>query len=218
MTLNTESTEESVVTPEVVTEGVVQNTEDVAAETPEVVEETDTVPEFTQILDKIFEEFEKDLETQKTNTESESFWPKISEPVHDSEAKVLLENLQKELDEIKNSEQEVSAKNADLISELESIKTEKEALAAETQKQKSDIETMEEFYDTLIKIPVLWELVQIVSTQWPDAVNIPQYLKEIMEAKMLAQTVNPSNESTVTEEKKHWPSSFEAAIARRNKR
>lgn len=77
----------------------------------------------------------------------------------------MLENLQKELDEKIQAEQAILEQNNSLIAELEAIKLEKEIVEKETQKQKTDIETMEEFYETLIKIPVLGELVQIVSTQ-----------------------------------------------------
>ena len=49
----------------------------------------------------------------------------------------------------------LTAKNEELISELEAIKKSKEEDSTQIKKQKEDIAMMEEFFQTLAKVPVL---------------------------------------------------------------
>lgn len=206
---------------------VVQNTEQNQWEQtptePEKTEETqsdesqkqNTDSDVTQILDNIFKELE--LEVSK-DTQPKKVWPNITETIHESEAKILLDTLQKELDAKKESETVLTAKNEELISELEAIKKSKEEDSTQIEKQKEDIAMMEEFFQTLAKVPVLWDLVNAVILNWPDAVDIPKYLKDMVESKIMAQNINPSTGESVPPTPVSASASLEAAILRRNKR
>lgn len=130
----------------------------------------------------------------------------------------MLESIQKELDEKKASEQEVSQKNTELISELEALRIEQEEAKNTVQTQKSEIEVLEEFYKTLASVPVLGELVQMVANKGAESVNIPKYLNELIESRIMAQGVSPETTEVIAPVPVKQIESFENAIRRRNKR
>lgn len=227
--MNTEATVEvaaveptSELTVEQASSDAVQNadTAEVKATTESETVAEPSVDEISEILNKIF----LDMEAEVT-PEPKTFGPKVTETIHDSEAKAMLENVKKEL-ELRNSEiskketdyTEVSQKNQELIAELESIRTEKAQTEAEIQKQKADIETLEEFYKVLSTVPVLGELVNVVAEKGANAVNIPKYLKDLQESRIMAQGTEPVTREAMVPEKKSTTSTFEDAILRRNTR
>jgi len=203
-------------TAEVATEEVIQTEEVQSEAVTETVEETteELSPDVAEILDNIF----KSMEAEPAPQEEKSFWPNISGVTHESEAKVLLDNMQKELEEKLVSEQEARSKSEELAQELEALRIEQEEAKENLQRQTSDIETYEEFYKTLADVPVLWELVKMVAEKWPESVNIPKYLNKLVESRIMAQDITPKTTEAIAPTPVAQTQSFEDAIRRRNKR
>jgi hypothetical protein len=156
---------------------------------------------------------QEQTQTQKT------FWPNITIPVHENEATVLLEQLQKELETTKQAETEAKTQQETLLSDLEVLKSKYEISALEAESYKTEKEQYESFINSLWEVPILWELVSLFATKWAEAVNIPKFLKELHESNIMAQGANLQTEATSTkQEEKPSISSFEQAILRRNKR
>ena len=193
-------------------------------ETTEVVEaqpiettqtEEVTAPELdlASILDNVLKEFEVQEQTQKT------FWPNITTPVHENEATVMLEQLQKELETTKQAETEAKTQQETLLSDLEDLKSKYEVSALEADTYKKEKEQYETFINSLGDVPILWELVSLFATKGAEAVNIPKFLKELHESNIMAQGATLQTEATQTqEEAKPSKSSLELALLRRNKR
>lgn len=219
--MNTEATAEVAVEEAVET----PTTEEASQDAVQNTQSEQEWPDVAAILDKIFADLESESPKEPETEEKKSFWPKVKEVLHESEAKALLENVQKELD-LKNSELAtkewevltVSEKNTALIQELEAIKLEKDSANEAIQKQKEDIETLEEFYKALNSVPVLGELVDMVAQHGAEAVDIPKYLKELVDSKIMAQGTEPTTRQSEPPARKSSTASFEAAILRRNKR
>jgi len=169
--------------------------------------------DLASILDNVLKEFEVQEQTQKT------FWPNITTPVHENEATVMLEQLQKELETTKQAETEAKTQQETLLSDLEDLKSKYEVSALEADTYKKEKEQYETFINSLGDVPILWELVSLFATKGAEAVNIPKFLKELHESNIMAQGATLQTEATQTqEEAKPSKSSLELALLRRNKR
>lgn len=207
--------------PDGIEQDVIDTSEENVAETTEQaidqIDDSSDNLDLASILDNVLKEFEN-TEQDVEQKQEQKFWPNITTPVHESEATVLLEQLQKELETTKQAEIEAKTQQDTLLSDLEDLQTKYEISTKEVESYKTDVDSLTEFINWLSQVPVLWELVQLFADKWAEAVNIPKFLKDLHESNIMAQGASLKTEANVQEESKPSVSSFEQAMLRRNKR
>lgn len=186
----------------------------VTTEEVPVAEATEEI-NLAEILDWVL----KSLEEEDTKTETKTFWPNITEPVHESEAKVLLDTISKELEQEREAKWAIESERTQLLADLEDIQTKYELASKEVETYKSQLENFEQFVNSIGEVPVLGELVRLFAEKGAEAVDIPKYLKDLHESRVMAQSAQLQWDATqIEEEPQNKVSSFEQAILRRNKR
>lgn len=190
-------------------------TEEVQVAPVETKTEVNEEINLAEILDWVL----KSLEEEDTKTETKTFWPNITEPVHESEAKVLLDTISKELEQEREAKWAIESERTQLLADLEDIQTKYELASKEVETYKSQLENFEQFVNSIGEVPVLWELVRLFAEKWAEAVDIPKYLKDLHESRVMAQSAQLQWDVQQIEEKpQDKVSSLEQAILKRNKR